>query len=195
MIFNVGFSDIQKLYFLWNKENIFCFLCRKKVTDYFVLRTEFDRLRKEISQTSYCPNCDDATKNSLKHGSRTLVRLEKRPKDCIPVIPDTLIPSGGNPVGHITGGTVLSHDDIEADKKAGVRYIDHTRLANKESIEGAQIGVMPTARLQELDKKLLTDKQGLDLLDDLGSAELAEPALEYQERKSKVLEDKSCATK
>jgi len=183
MIFKIGFSKKESCYYLWDKENIFCFLCRKKQAESFLLRTEMNPLLREIEQKSYCVQCDEATKNSFKHGTRTMVLIEKKPKDCIPVIPDTLIAKSGEAANKITGGTILSSEDIAADKKAGVHYEDHTRLADRESWEGATIGAEPTERIAELDKPLLNDKHGLKYLQNLMDAEIVQPEIENKSRK------------
>jgi len=170
-MFNVGWSKKNKEYYLWEEEEIFCNVCRNKAEKNFILNTTFNPIYKEIEQNSYCLTCFELVKSKLD-GTQTLILIEKKPKDLIPVIADTLLPKIGSNVSNF-GGKVLTDEDL---KKEDPSKLDISRANvsfnpnRNKMVDFEKNKRVAHKRIKQLDSPFETEQEGLDYLDSIRDA-------------------------
>lgn len=180
---NIGWGQKHKNYYLWNEEVLNCNACHKEIEKQFILNTLRNEIYKKIEQHPYCINCFERIKDFLE-GTLTLVLIQEKPDDTIPVLPDTLISKQTKPANSI-GGQILTDEDLKKEDLSKLNF-SKCRLALKESFEGSKIGRNMTEELEYKDKPLTSVKDGLDLIRELAKAK---PVIEYEEVKK--LENKN----
>lgn len=178
------FNSKNKRYFYSGDPQICC-ICSKPVEEliYFVISL----LKKEIIVKIYCWNCVNKRQN-LPAVSETVTNAiicipeDIPPKSiAVPLVP--LIPGGRSVKETMTRSTGLSTIDAALDKSLGGEIIDHTKLAGRESWEGAAIGLEPVERLEQLDSPIKSEKEGLAYIEMLGSSAPVLPYERHEENK------------
>jgi hypothetical protein len=173
--FKLFFNKKKALYYLQD-EDFKCKSCDKPLTDFCHI------LSFPKGNYLFCKDChvNVLEQNISAISCKTFATIiSKIPAGSVPIfkfLPDL---SYGR----------MSTIEAALDKNLGGKIIDHTKYALRESIEGAQIGSDPTDRIRELDKPLLTEKQGIAYLQNLKNAEITLPALP-DKGKTKLIENK-----
>ena len=173
------FHKTRKIYFFVDKKEQ-CSECGKLIENIIFFKAIWNKKNSEIKQ--FCGRCGEM---AYKHeGVIDEVKQALLVED-VPSLEYT-IPIFLRPpeVGSSTA-SVFDLGKITERYGTDHKTIDNTRLAGKESWEGAAIGNVPVERLEELDKKV-NKKDATDYLNNLADAEL-----QISEDKIKVIEDKT----
>ena len=146
---NIGYSKKTKSYFLWDdKEFVSCNVCHNELEGQFVLNTVYNELFKNVEQRPYCISCFEKVKKTLT-GSMSHVFIEfEKPKDLIPVMPDSLVTraDGGNV--HGLGGVILSENQLAKDLENPMVGLE---------TEKCKVAFDPGRNIQKLEKKDLKE--------------------------------------
>jgi len=139
------FSNSTKKYYC--EDALMCVNCKSDLNDWFALITFWNK--KESWCSPYCGGCFDKIKANALVSEYKLVLAMRPPDDSHPVFitPPELVP-----------GRYKDVFEAAQIKAQGVKIIDRTKLADKESIQGAQIGADINEFLAEKEKALEMSK-------------------------------------
>ena len=161
---NVFYNEKAKMYLCDSAP--FCSVCGQTTKDIFYYERTF-LIRKQYINY-FCYSCVNKRKK-LKGEFSEILSV-----NIVDVVPqDSILLTTYRPEIHTPKSlNEVSLFDVE---KIGGKTIDHTKLAGRESLEGAKIGLDITEQLEQKEKPINDVKQLNNFFDDLLSAKPAIP--------------------
>lgn len=142
--------------------NTSCCDCKKIIpmNEYFFIHKSWSK--KQFVKEYYCENCIKEHKKRIYDEFITCLIASEVPANSI-LIPDfpPLLQSSTN-----IYDAAISNRGIKSDTSSTI-ITDHTKLAGKESFEGAKIGKGMNEEIEKLDKPIESEKEAICLLQDL----------------------------